>query len=143
MKLACGAAASGRWGEAPSERIFFMKTTKTAGSELRQMFERFAISAHMGRLSSSRPGGVLFSDVSTLLGPTWLSSKHLRQPNHHLSGGDIRPRASPGNSPFDIADDHSSWVPRIIDQRLPGARLLTISRDPLARATGLNRCLCN
>ena len=41
------------------------------------------------------------------------------------------PFRTPGK--YDIADDHSTYRPDFIDEYLPGARLLAISRDPLAR----------
>lgn len=134
----CGSAASGRYGEALSERLFFLKTTKTGGSTIRQLFERFAVWEHMGRLSSTEPGGVLFN-VSRR-SAQWLPPGRWRPPNHHLSGGGmagwhgaVRPRTRAGESPYDIADDHSTWDPGIIDAQLPGARLITVSRDPLQR----------
>ena len=57
----CGAAASGRWGEAAEERLFFLKTIKTAGSTLRGMFDRFAEMEGMGRLGSIMPGGIFYN----------------------------------------------------------------------------------
>ena len=127
----CGRAASGRYGEALSERIFFLKTTKTGGSTVRQLFERFAQQELMGRLSSSEPGGVLYNVSSK--SPEWLPARRWRPPDHHIHGAEVRPRAFDGESPYDIADDHSTWSPRSVDERLPGARLITISRDPLQR----------
>ena len=54
----CG--ATGRWGEALEEKLFFLKTTKTAGSSIRSLFVRFARSERLAVLRSTQPGGVLF-----------------------------------------------------------------------------------
>ena len=55
----CGRA--GRWGETVEEKLFFLKTIKTAGSTTRFAFMRFARGERMATLRANAPGGILFA----------------------------------------------------------------------------------
>ncbi|KAH8084476.1 galactose-3-O-sulfotransferase 3 [Aureococcus anophagefferens] len=57
----CG--ANGRWGETVEEKIFFLKTIKTAGSTTRFIFLRFARGERMALLRSSNPGHILLDST--------------------------------------------------------------------------------
>ena len=124
----CGAAASGRWGEATEERLFFLKTIKTAGSTVRGMFDRFAEAEGLGRLGSVMPGGILFNAREGQA--EWLPCAQWRPPDCNWP---VR-RVPAGSSPFHYAGDHSSYMPDQIREYLPGARMVTVSREPLGSA---------
>ena len=119
----CGRA--GRWGETVEEKLFFLKTIKTAGSTTRFAFMRFARGERMATLRANAPGGILFAlDGSN---QRWLPRDKMRA----VPGGS-RPRP-PGSAPYDIAADHSTLDLARLREALPGARWVTVSRPVLSR----------
>ncbi|KAH8074729.1 hypothetical protein JL721_2301 [Aureococcus anophagefferens] len=130
--LACAAAAAaadlgpcgagGRYGEAPNETLFYLKTIKTASSSLRFLFLRFARAERLAALRGRRAGGQFF-DAATAKGDT-------RWPAEFEDPGESR--SPPGI--FDVAFDHSTWDAAALDRYLPRARKFASSRDVVARA---------
>ena len=132
LVLACAAAAAaadlgpcgarGRYGEAPNETLFYLKTIKTASSSLRFLFLRFARAERLAALRGRRAGGQFF-DAATAKGDT-------RWPAEFEDPGESR--SPPGA--FDVAFDHSTWDAAALDRYLPRARKFASSRDVVARA---------
>lgn len=119
----CG--ASGRWGEAPEEKLFFLKTTKTAGSSIRSLFARFARSERMAVLRSTQDGGILFPADGR--SQRWVESRHFEP----VSAGSARARSGP--AVYDVAYDHSTMDVPALRRHLPGARCFTSSREVVSR----------
>lgn len=119
----CSAAASGRYGEALGERIFFLKSYKTASSTTRDVLEMFRQDLAMRPVWSTRPGGAL-------CGPELGKWFYLRFKDTRGA----RPRG-PGNAAetYDISDVHSCLDLAAVRKYLPNARWITLSRDPLER----------
>lgn len=113
----CGKSASGRVGENSEEQLYFMKTTKTGGTSLRELFLRFAVLGEKRVLRSSLPGGILFGPNGA--SNRWLSQKSLWPPND--------------KGYYDIAFDHSTLDPVALSRYMPNATMITVSRDPLQR----------
>ena len=118
----CG--ATGRWGEVLEEKLFFLKTTKTAGSSIRSLFVRFARSERLAVLRSTQPGGVLF--------PASGASQQWVKQFAPMPLGYARPR-SPLAAPYDVAYDHSTLDIAKLKKFLPGARWITSSREVASR----------
>ena len=125
----------GRWGEAVEEKLFFLKTIKTAGSTTRFLFMRFARGERLAPLRANAPGGILFDQHAS--SQTWLPRNKMRA----VPGGS-RPRPA-GVSPYDIAADHSTLdLPRLRES-LPGARWVTVSRGVVSRVKSAIRMFHN
>ena len=118
----CG--ANGRWGETVEEKIFFLKTIKTAGSTTRFIFLRFARGERMALLRSSNPGHILLD--STGRSQRWVDAKRFD------AVGAARPRPA-GASRYDVALDHATLDAPALATYLPGARWVTVSRDVPSR----------
>ena len=118
----CG--ANGRWGETVEEKIFFLKTIKTAGSTTRFIFLRFARGERMALLRSSNPGHILLD--STGKSQRWVDAKRFDDV------GAARPRPA-GASRYDVALDHATLDAQALATYLPGARWVTVSRDVPSR----------
>ena len=118
----CG--ANGRWGETVEEKIFFLKTIKTAGSTTRFIFLRFARGERMALLRSSNPGHILLD--STGRSQRWVDAKRFD------AVGAARPRPA-GASRYDVALDHATLDAQALATYLPGARWVTVSRDVPSR----------
>ncbi|KAH8064803.1 hypothetical protein JL722_1688 [Aureococcus anophagefferens] len=110
----CG--ANGRWGETVEEKIFFLKTIKTAGSTTRFIFLRFARGERMALLRSSNPGHILLD--STGKSQRWVDAKRFD------AVGAARPRPA-GASRYDVALDHATLDAQALATYLPGARWVT------------------
>lgn len=116
----CG--ARGRWGEALDEKLFFLKTTKTAGSSIRCLFARFARSERLAVLRSKQPGGILFPAGGST--QEWVPARAFAE----LKAGVARPRSN-RDSRYDVAYDHSTLDVGKLRHLLPGARWITASRE--------------
>lgn len=114
----CGVAPSGRWGEDKREQVFFMKTHKTAGSSLRELFIRFAVQGGKRILRTNLPGGKLCTQAG--MSSAWVPAKHMWPPRT-------------AGAMYDVAFDHSTFDRQRLSEYMPNASLVTVSREPLAR----------
>lgn len=110
----CG--AKGPWGAVRGERIFYMKTIKTASSTTMELFENFALRHKLNAIKDARTGHGNMIDDATF-GPNWKQSMIAWMKDRI----------------FDISYIHSSYDRAAIAKYLPNARLFTISREPVSR----------
>ena len=115
----CG--ARGRYGEAPGERLYFLKTVKTASTSLRFAFLRFAARERMALLRGAGDGGELWN-AANASDRSWTAA--------------FRPPAPGSRSappPYDAVLDHGALDEAALRAHLPGARRFSATRDPVAR----------
>ena len=118
----CGSQT--RFGQLPNEKLFFLKTIKTAGSSTRFVFLRFARSERMAMLRSRNQGHILLD--TTGRSQRWVSANRFEAPQ----GARARPAGTPA---YDIALDHATLDRDALAEYLPAARWVTVSRDVASR----------